>query len=421
MKQTYLCTLVVVLASVITSPVTAAIRYNVTDLGTIPSYEDSRAWSINNKGQIVGDVFDYYSIFRSRAILFDPIGTGNNIDLGTLGGENSYAISINNNGQIVGGADSNDSQYSPQPTIFDPNGGGKNTGLGEKGHAHSINDHGQVVGCVGSLEDFGAALFDSTGSGNHIELGTLDENLHSVAYSTNNSGQIVGYAYKDFYAQDLRAVLFDTTGQGNNIDLGTLGGEHSGATSINDNGQIVGIGYISEEGLYHAAIFEPNGSGNNIDLGTIAGHDNSGAFCINNKGQIVGQALNDMYNPGRCAALFDPTGDGNNIDLNDMINPALGWTLICATSINDNGWIVGWGNNPDGFRRAFLLTPVRPGDSEPDRDVDLRDFAIFAAAWRSTPADDNWNPFCDISEPEDGSIDESDLAVFSDNYLMQSP
>jgi len=57
------------------------------------------------------------------------------------------------------------------------------------------------------------------------------------------------------------------------------------------------------------------------------------------------------------------------------------------------------------------------GDFEPDRDVDAEDFAVLAAAWRSTPADGNWNPDCDISEPSDDVIDEKDLKVFTENWL----
>jgi len=147
-ESVFLCA--VLLTALIPKPAAAAIRYNVTDLGTLPSYESSRAWSINNKGQIVGEAFDFNNIDRNRAIFFDPNGAGNNIDLGTLGGENSYALSINIKGQIVGGADSNDPQQSPQPTIFDPNGEGINIGLGEMGHALSINDNGQIVGFVGN-------------------------------------------------------------------------------------------------------------------------------------------------------------------------------------------------------------------------------------------------------------------------------
>ena len=45
-------------------------------------------------------------------------------------------------------------------------------------------------------------------------------------------------------------------------------------------------------------------------------------------------------------------------DLNDLVDPASGWTLTVAQSINDSGWIVGYGTNPAGQTHAFLLTPV---------------------------------------------------------------
>lgn len=331
--------LLIVIAIVSTaSPTPAVVRYNVTDLGTLEGYPISRAWAINNNGQIVGNVADD-SPDDSRAILFDASGGGNNIDLGTLGGENSWAGSINNNAQIVGAADSNDSQQSPQATIFDPNGEGNNTGLGEKGSACSINDNGQIVGYAGNVEDCYAVLFDPTGQGNNIDLGTLDGYLHSVAYSINNSGQSVGYAFNDLdlFAFDVRAVLFDPTGQGDDIDLGTLGGETSAAVSTNDNGQIVGRASIAPNPdhdsywLEHATLFDPNGAANNIDLGTLDEFGGSVAASINNKGQIVGQAWEWQvwydYGKNFRAVLFNPTGAGNNTDLNSLINPALNWTL----------------------------------------------------------------------------------------------
>jgi hypothetical protein len=57
------------------------------------------------------------------------------------------------------------------------------------------------------------------------------------------------------------------------------------------------------------------------------------------------------------------------------------------------------------------------GDFEPDGDVDLEDFAVLAAAWRSQPGDGNWNAACNISESIDGVIDEYDLIVFCENWL----
>jgi probable HAF family extracellular repeat protein len=92
-----------------------------------------------------------------------------------------------------------------------------------------------------------------------------------------------------------------------------------------------------------------------IDLGTLDG-TYSYALAINNNGQIVGNAeINADGDYHAC--LFDPTGNGNNIDLNTLINPASGWILKEALCINNNGWIVGEGINPDGYIRAYLLTP----------------------------------------------------------------
>jgi probable HAF family extracellular repeat protein len=76
---------------------------------------------------------------------------------------------------------------------------------------------------------------------------------------------------------------------------------------------------------------------------------------INNSGQIVGGAYNSSGNARAC--LFDPTGGGANIDLNTLIDPSSGWILQYANSINNNGWIVGFGTNPAGYTRAYLLIP----------------------------------------------------------------
>ena len=56
-------------------------------------------------------------------------------------------------------------------------------------------------------------------------------------------------------------------------------------------------------------------------------------------------------------------------------------------------------------------------DIDEDGDVDLVDFAMFAQAWKTQPGDDNWNPACNISEPNDNVINERDLAVLADNWL----
>ena len=41
-----------------------------------------------------------------------------------------------------------------------------------------------------------------------------------------------------------------------------------------------------------------------------------------------------------------------------LIDPSLGWTLREGLGINNLGQITGYGFNAEGYKRAFLLTPV---------------------------------------------------------------
>jgi len=353
-KALLLALIIAVLLSLLDLGFGAPPKYEIIDLGTLGG-RTSLAFYVNNNGQVVGWAED--GLGDPYATLFDPTANGNNIGLGTIGGRGSVALFINDRGQIVGWAQAI-SRYRRHATLFDPTGGGNNVDLGTLGgnlsRGCSINDGGQIVGWADNSSDYTrATLFDPTGSGDNIDLGTLGGSL-SGAFSINNSGQIVGGADKDEI--EGHATLFDPTGSGNNTDLGTLGGNLSCAHSINDHGQIVGWAQ-DRRGDEHATLFDPTGNGDNIDLGTL-GHRESVARSINDRAQIVGWAAGSRtgFLPPT-AILFDPTGAGNNIDLNTVINPDSGWTLEKAYSINNSGWIVGWGKNPDGKSRAWLLIP----------------------------------------------------------------
>ncbi len=74
-----------------------------------------------------------------------------------------------------------------------------------------------------------------------------------------------------------------------------------------------------------------------------------------------------------------------------------------------------------GTGNGIELTTSAPGwaDLNYDGFVDFKDFAILAKAWRSHSGDTNWDANCDISStPGDGVIDEKDLYVLADNWLM---
>jgi probable HAF family extracellular repeat protein len=361
----------------------------VIGLGALSGYQYSTAKSINDNGQIVG--YAYNNVYDlpdyRRACLFDSSGGGANTYLGTLGGFQSCAYSINNNGKIVGQAtDSSDPTplSSPYACLFDSTGSGNNKNLGtlsafsSAGIAYCINNNGYIAGQASKSVVSGgvimthstACVFVQTASWhNNFDLGSLGGGTSS-AYSINNNNQVVGCAYNS--ASQPHACLFGRSG-GANVDLGTLGGGESIAYSINDSGLIVGSAdYNFSYPRDHACIFDSSGSGNNTDLGTLGGLISAALF-VNNANQIVGYASDSSGQQKAC--LFDSTGLGNNINLNDLIDPSSGWILKEASCINNNGWIVGYGTY-NGIYQAFLLTP------EPASALIMAVGAVIAASRR---------------------------------------
>ena len=353
----------------------ASAYYKIIDLGVLDNnYPISCAWSINDDGQIVG--WDVNDSNESRACLFDNTGGGANIN---LGGNDSVALSSSGS-QIVGRTSYFDSNYPPRhftnygyayrrACLFDSTGGGANKDLGTLGGgsscAQSVNSNGRIVGWAEKFPKYvpiflgipqyeRACLFDNTGGWANTDLNSLG-GYESEALSINDSNKIVGWADKSSNYE--HGCIFGSTGDSNNNkDLGTLGGDSSMAWSINDYGRIVGWA-LDNLGNYHACLFDSTGGGANKDLRALGG-DYSEAYCINDDGEIVGYALNGSGQSRAC--FFDSTGSGNNIDLNTRINPASGWTLLYASSIDNEGWITGQGINSLGQTHAFLLLPEPP-------------------------------------------------------------
>jgi hypothetical protein len=86
---------------------------------------------------------------------------------------------------------------------------------------------------------------------------------------------------------------------------------------------------------------------------------------------------------------------------------------------SDSSWLDLYDfNDTANFCIKGLATEVLPGDFDGDFDVDFDDFAILALAWLTEPGDAKWNPDCDISIPPDDIINEKDLDIFCDNWLL---
>lgn len=95
-------------------------------------------------------------------------------------------------------------------------------------------------------------------------------------------------------------------------------------------------------------------------------------------------------------------------------DPCDGWWVSNLTGYGCDGRPITYWGLPDLATHPNInLIP----DFVPGRGVDLADFAILALAWRSRPGDDNWNPICDISDPNDNVIDERDLSRLNKYWL----
>ncbi len=133
-----------------------------------------------------------------------------------------------------------------------------------------------------------------------------------------------------------------TPGRWVTTDLGTLGGPGSGASAINNRGQIVGAADTKNEDG-HAVLWH---QGKMRDLGTLPGFRHSAARDINERGQVVGESWNEwpngriiashafLWQKGKMIAFL--WHNGKMTDLG-----TLGGTSSGVDDINDRGQIVG--------------------------------------------------------------------------------
>lgn len=322
MRRVAVALLAVVSLFVTTCPVQAAVQYAITDLGTLGG-SSSCAYAVNDRGQVTGYAYAAMpgdNVFLYSGSTMTKVGSGIGHD-------------INDVGQIVG---ERTAQYTH--AVFYDGTTMKDLGTlgGDLSWGYGINNSGQLVGCAQtSTHTQRAFLYDGS---TMKDLGTLGGGS-STAWDINNSGQVVGTS-KNSDSID-RAFLYDGASM---IDIGTLPGDRrSIGVAINDHGQVAG------HGDYHAFLY---GGSTMKDLGALSGGQ-SYTYALNNQGYVVGRSTIDFVGTLH-AFLYDGT---TMLDLNNLIDPASGWTLTCASGINDSGQIVGWGGI-SGHTHAYLLNPV---------------------------------------------------------------
>jgi probable HAF family extracellular repeat protein len=351
--------------------------YDIVDLGA-----SSVAYDVNNVRQLVG----YTSAGgnpQARLWTVAPDGTVTTYNLQTdinavasLGARSRfYPWAINDAGQVAGYA-SDGASTTDRAFYGTPSGGAYAfTDLqsafpaNDFRRAHDVNNAGLVAGYFdqpsGPYDPWPQAVVVDTSVAGlpHTEL-DQGSHPHTTAYAISETGHIVGYC-----EQNPRYIAASWASDGLplvELQPGSVPPPNptpsSWAYGVNDVGLVVGrsrgTSLSSQPSDFFATLWDTTAGGAPVNLDPTDVFEQSFAFDINNALEAVGYGDLTPYNTDpREYHAFLWTQDGGMVDLNTLVDPNSGWTLQIARSVNEDGWIAGWGLL-DGEPHGFVLRPV---------------------------------------------------------------
>ena len=331
----------IVLFLLISSSFCFGTEYQIIDLGKQSSFFSDvwRPLSINDNGQLSGTepqgLLEYNAfVWENKLKSYVPANGGN-------------VTWANNIGQavLIVGAEYNG--FSAKPFCWK---GGLNTYLAtlpakSYGEAMAANAEGTVVGYVAGITSTWLSTAVIWQGNEPLELAKLNpDDTYNMATDINIKGQIVGYSGNS----NVKRAFLEHNGQMR--DLGTLPGDISAVPeAINDESKVVGYS-LNTGNEKHAFIWD-----NQIISPLPGDGDQSWATGLNDKGQVVGTIFISSQQQTKAVIWVNKKMS----DLNTQLPQGNKWILQQADDINNSGWIVGVGTNPEGNENhGFLLIPL---------------------------------------------------------------
>jgi probable HAF family extracellular repeat protein len=256
---------------------------SLMEIGRMEGFTACYAHAVNDAGRVVGECSAPGPLHR--AFVWEG---GAMIDLGDLGGSwtelagdgvsTRYSTTMNESGRVVGWSETADGEH--HAFVWDE---GVMVDLGTLGgytsYAAAVNEFGHVTGSAAVSGNYLNPFFwDGT---EMTELCEQPTGFPNKGIALNDLDQVVGTCSKG--SQSAGFIWERSSGL---RPLGDLGGIRTTPLDINNLGQVVGYSETAS-GESHAFFWD---DGTMIDLGKLEGTTFSGAWFINDAGQIIGRS-----------------------------------------------------------------------------------------------------------------------------------